>query len=386
MRNKPETSPATKNRQDTSSDWVFMTPKKGKKKQEDQKIGYSPDSSSPVYSIEIDNAITLKAFTISTAKYQQLEDSRGEFSPVSPTEERSPLEGTATRNNGSPLTGDTHHFIQAIGTNDERLINWFEHTCNIVTRITKIHTYRESNNVSLSEKEKQCRINHIQALKTEIKAYKKQFKNMKRDQKFYLPLLNTITRQALPSLNSYLSITEDRTLNDPYSVIDGLKKPEKLLLKNKVYFTGNNTAKTNHDSEATSNGNAANIDTATRESTKARSEASTQGFPPLPEIHRVLVPLTLKLIAEDENTPRETGHVAKSSDTRKIRAQHRPSFSDDEENQCPANTGKLSHTRTSKHRAGIFGMQSKGKDRNTSALTSTKEKNMVQSIMAYHPR
>lgn len=126
-----------------------------------------------MYSIEIDNAITLKAFTISTAKYQQLEDSRGEFSPVSPTEERSPLEGTATRNNGSPLTGDTHHFIQAIGTNDERLINWFEHTCNIVTRITKIHTYREFNNVSLSEKEKQCRVNHIQALKTEIKAYEK---------------------------------------------------------------------------------------------------------------------------------------------------------------------------------------------------------------------
>ncbi len=363
-----------------------MTPKKGKKKQEDQKIGYSPDSSSPVYSIEIDNAITLKAFTISTAKYQQLEDSRGEFSPVSPTEERSPLEGTATRNNGSPLTGDTHHFIQAIGTNDERLINWFEHTCNIVTRITKIHTYRESNNVSLSEKEKQCRINHIQALKTEIKAYKKQFKNMKRDQKFYLPLLNTITRQALPSLNSYLSITEDRTLNDPYSVIDGLKKPEKLLLKNKVYLTGNNTAKTNHDSEATSNGNAANIDTATRDSTKARSEASTQGFPPVPENHRVLVPLTLRLIAEDENTPRETGHVTKSSDTRKIRAQHRPSFSDDEENQCPANTGKLSHTPTSKHRAGIFGMQSNGKDRKTSGLTSTTEKNMVQSIMAYYPR
>ena len=209
---------------------------------------------------------------------------------------------------------------------------------------------------------------------------------MKRDQKFYLPLLNTITRQALPSLNSYLSITEDRTLNDPYSVIDGLKKPEKLLLKNKVYLTGNNTAKNNHDSEATSNGNAANIDTATRDSTKARSEASTQGFPPVPENHRVLVPLTLRLIAEDENTPRETGQLAKSSDTRKIRAQHRPSFSDDEENQCPANTGKLSHTPTSKHRAGIFSMQSNGKDRKRSGLTSTTEKNMVQSIMAYYPR
>ena len=370
VRSKPKTSPATKNTQDTSSDWVFMTPKKGKKKQEDQKLGYSPDNSSPTYSIKINNEITLKAFTISTAKYQELEESRGKFSPVSPTEERSPLEGTATRNNGSPLTGDAHHFIQAIGTQDESLIKWFEHTCNIVSRITKIHNYRKTTKVPLDKKEIECRINHIQALKKEIKTYIKLFDNMNGDHNFLLPLLNAITQQALPGLNFYQSTPEDPTLNDPYSVIEGFKKPKNLTLKNTAYFTDNHTAK---------------MDKETRDLAKAPSEASTQKFPPLPEIHRVLGPLTLKLSAEDKNTPDKKDQVTKDSDTRKIKAPRHSGVSQGKENQPPEYTGKFSHTPISEYRAGTFGKQSKGKNRNTSASPSATKEKKGQS-MAYRPR
>ena len=208
---------------------------------------------------------------------------------------------------------------------------------------------------------------------------------MKRDNNLFFPLLSTITRQALPDLISYQSIPEDRTLNDPYSVVDGLEKPEKRVLKKKAYFTNNHVARSNEDSEATSNCYEANIDTATRDSTKARSEASTQDYPPLPTIRRTLVPPGLKLGPKDKKTPPQEGQVTKNSDTQKIRAQHKPSFSDDEENQCPANTSKLSHTPTSRHPAVIFSMQSNGKDGKTRGLTSTTKKNMVQP-KAFHLR